>query len=154
RVGTRPAYLTAPVTLGVAVVAGSVCPSAHAEEFSFAPSFTWSLDESSNPLLLQDGETSGSAIMVADLPFQRATESTQIRITPHVRLQRFTDPALGNNDDFSMHAQLSQEFERGQLSAGAQYADTSTLTTERDETGILERDSHRRTAQADFSPSY
>lgn len=127
---------------------------AQAEEFSFSPTFTGSVDQSSNPLLQREGETSGSAVMILDLPLQRATEQTRIRLQPHIRLQRFTDPDLGNNDDLSLGGSLVHQFERAQLSMSAQYADTSTLTTERDETGILLGDARRRTRQASLGSNY
>ncbi|MEP7244012.1 MAG: hypothetical protein ABI885_10015, partial [Gammaproteobacteria bacterium] len=149
--GSRALRLTSQVTFGVAIAAGMVLPEAQAEEWSMTPKLNWTVGQDSNPRLVRDAESSGSAATTLDLQFQRATENTSIQVAPHLRLQRFTDPDLGNNHDVSLTAGLSRQLERSRLDLGTLLSDTSTLITDLAETGIVRDNSHRRTAQADLS---
>ena len=118
------------------------------------PRLNWTVGQDSNPRLERDAESSGSGSTTMDLQFQRATENMSIQVAPHLRLQRFTDPDLGNNHDLSLTAGLSRQFERSRLDVGALFSDTSTIITDLVETGLVRDNSHRRSAQADVSYNF
>lgn len=118
------------------------------------PTFSWDVNQDSNALLQREAEQSGSTSVLMDARFQRASERSRAFLSPHLRFERFTDPALGNRDDLSLLAGIHREYERAEIDLGAQYADESTLGTEIAATGIVRPNTHRRTGGTDLSVSY
>jgi hypothetical protein len=132
------------------LLAGVICVQlpAAAAEWSVAPRFAWDADHQSNRTL-RDGEPSSQSVGASlDLAIERASERSQFSLVPHARARRFSDDLQGDTNDYTVTANLRQEYERALLDVGATFADESTLTTELSETGAISADARRRTQGA------
>lgn len=135
-------------------MATAAAPSARAAEWSLAPMFSWGIDDDSNRLLVSDANATQSTWLFSNATLQRATDTTQLSITPQVRWQDYDSKELGTIVDRDLSAAFSWAQERGTLALAASSFDDSTVTTELTETGIASGDAHRRSEQASVSDTY
>ncbi len=145
---------TCHAALGLGCMATAAAPPAHAAEWSLAPTLTVGIDNDSNRLLIPDATADQSWWLFSNVQLQRATDTTQLSITPQVRWQHFDSEALGDIVDRDLSGAFSWTQERGSFSLSAATLDDSTVTTELTETGIASGDSHRRTEEASVSESF
>ncbi len=137
-----------PLALGLGCLLAVGARHVAAAEWSVSPTYSSAVDHDSNRRLEADPSGTESALVTADLRFQRALEDASISIEPRYTLRRFSDASLGNGDDRSLAAQMSRTWERNVLSLTASVFDQSTLTTELLETGIVSADTHQLLLQS------
>lgn len=118
-----------------------------AAEWSAQPSFAWTTDYDSNRALSANPQGSESAVIYGDLRLQRASENTQIVLEPKYDVRRYSDSMWGPGSDRSLNASLNWTGERTGLNLSAAIANTTTLTTEVLETGIVNGDVRQRLEQ-------
>ncbi len=87
-------------------------------------------------------------MLSADLRLQRALENMQIMLEPHFDLRRFSDSIWGPGDDRSLTGAFTWSGERVQFNLNGSIANQNTLTTELQETGIIDTNSRRRAETA------
>jgi len=119
-----------------------------------APTFTLGLDDDSNRALASPAVGSESTWIYSNVQFQRATETTQLTITPQVNWQHFDVAEFGAITDRDLTAAFLWTQERGTLNLAASRFYDSTLTTQLTETGIASSDVNQLTEQASVSWNY
>ena len=120
----------------------------HAAQWSLQPVLSWQTDFDSNRSIEPNGQGSEQAVLSADAILQRSLENLQFSLQPHFDLRRYSDSEWSPGDDRSLAGAFSWNSERSQLSLNGSIANQNTLTTELLETGIIDTDTRRRTAQA------
>jgi hypothetical protein len=143
------AWLTALIAFAAALAPGF----AIAAEWSMTPTVSSSVDAETNRSLNSIGGGSQSTALSCSAQFQRATDVTQLTLAPHASWQRIAGAIDGNVTDEGLSAGFSWAHERSKFSASMSAADDSTLSSELTETGILNTNTDRRTAQASASES-
>jgi hypothetical protein len=116
----------------------------HAAEWSMQPLLSWSADFDDDRNLEPGTAGSEQAILSADVRLQRAMESLQLSLEPHVDVRRYSDSIYGPGNDRSLAAGLAWLGERIQVNFNASIANQNTLTTELLETGIIDTNTRRR----------
>lgn len=120
----------------------------HAAQWSLQPVLSWQTDFDSNRGIEPGGQGSEQAVLSADATLQRSLENLQFSLQPHFDLRRYSDSEWSPGDDRSLAGTFSWNSERSQLSLNGSIANQNTLTTELLETGIIDTNTRRRTAQA------
>lgn len=126
------------------LAACAACQTVAAAEWSIAPTVAWTTDHDSNRrLAVTREEADEGAWLTFDAAMKRATETGDITLQPHLTLQRFSgDSALDSNDG-SLVLSTTHRSERTTVTASAQVARDSTLTTELADTGIIDTSTRR-----------
>ncbi len=119
-----------------------------------APTLEWGIDTNSNRYLEPDAGASQSSWFDAAAQIQRATDTTQLSLSPYVRWQRFDEPRYGAIDNLSLSGAFGWSTELGRLDTSASVADYSTLSTELTETGIVNDDLRSRNEQVSATWTY
>lgn len=112
------------------------------------PIFSMQADYDSDRNLTNDTQGSEEAVLYGDLRLQRAIENTQILIEPKFDLRRYSSSIWGPGNDRSLNAAFNWVGQRMKVNLTGYIASATTLTTEVLETGIIDSDTRRRTAQA------
>jgi hypothetical protein len=146
-----------PTAIGCGCLLGvGGAPRLLAAEWSMQPAFSWSADYDSDRSLAPAGvQGSEEGVLSADVQLQRSVENLKMTLEPHFDVRRYSDSVWGPTDDRSLATSLAWSGERTQLNVSGSISNQTTLTTELLETGIVNADTRRRTAQAsgelDFS---
>jgi hypothetical protein len=148
------ARATCQAALGLGCVASAVAPPARAAEWSMAPTFTAGENYASNWLLTSPAVSAASTWLFSNVQFERATETTQLTLTPQVDWQHFDTRQIGDIIDRDLSGSFLWTQERGSLNLAASRLDDSTVTTELTETGIASSDTHRLLEQGSVSWTY
>jgi len=112
------------------------------------PIFSWAADFDSNRNLTPGADSSEQAVLSADLQLQRSMENMAVMLEPKFDVRRFSDSEWGPGDDRSLAGSFDWQRERSSLNLKASIANQNTLSTELQETGIINTDTRRRTTQA------
>jgi len=136
--------------LGIGCMASTASP-VRAAAWSIAPTFTVGVADDNNQALSSPATPADSTWLFSNVQFQRATETTQLTITPQVNWQHFDTKEFGNITSRDVSGTFFWAQERGTLNLTASRFDDSTLTTELTETGIASSDVSRLTEQASLS---
>ena len=115
-----------------------------AAEWSVQPSFSWTTDYDNDRSLSGQYPGSESAVLTGDLKLQRASENMQIQLEPKYDLRRYSDSIWGAGSDRSLTAALNWNGERNALNVSAAIANTTTLTTEVLQSGIINGEIRQR----------
>jgi hypothetical protein len=139
--------------LGLGCMASTASP-VRAAEWSIAPTFTLGVNDNSNFALSSPATPAENSWLFSNVQFQRATETTQLSITPQFEWQHFDTKYFGNIASRDLSGAFVWTQERGSLNLTASRFDDSTLTTELTETGIASSDLNRLTEQASVTWTY
>jgi hypothetical protein len=118
-----------------------------AAEWSVQPSVSWTSDYDSDRALNGTSQGSESAVLLGDLKLQRASESTQFFLEPRYDLRRYSDSIWGPGNDRSLAAVFGWTGERNSLNLTGSIANQTTLTTEIQQTGIINGNIRQRLGQ-------
>jgi hypothetical protein len=118
-----------------------------AAEWSAQPSVSWTTDYDSDRALSGASQGSESAVILGDLKLQRASDSTQLVLEPKYDLRRYSDSIWGPGNDRSLNATLGWTGQKNSLNFSGSIANQTTLTTEVQETGIINGDLRQRFGQ-------
>jgi hypothetical protein len=141
--------MTYPTAIGCGCLFGAGgMTHVHAAQWSLQPVLSWQTDFDSNRSIEPGGQGSEQAVLSADAILQRSLENLQFSLQPHFDLRRYSDSEWSPGDDRSLAGTFSWNSERSQLSLNGSIANQNTLTTELLETGIIDTNTRRRTAQA------
>ena len=115
-----------------------------AAEWSIQPSVSWMTDYDSDRGLNGTSQGSESAVLYGDLKLQRASETTQLLLEPKYDLRRYSDSIWGPGNDRSLNATLGWTGATSSLNLSGSIANQTTLTTEIQQTGIINGDVRQR----------
>jgi hypothetical protein len=124
--------------------------TALAGEWSLGTSLHWSADHDTNRMLNSAALESGSMVADIDLQLMRRGERGDFRLTPRLRLQRFTRDVADDVNDVGVSLGAGYQMERARYDFGAEYSDESTLNGEVLDTGVIAPDARRRLASANL----
>ncbi len=135
---------------------GFASAAVSAAEWSAQPAFSLGADYDSNRRLTDPAIGSNGATLSGSVDLARVTENSKLSLRPRFDARRYGEPheVLDSNDGgFTLN--FEHMGERSRFGFGAVAADDSTLTTEFDDTGIIEGSARRRTlsGSADMSRS-
>src|SRR5258708_28708047 len=137
-----------PKAIGCGCLLGAGgAPHLWAAEWSMQPSVSWMTDYDSDRGLSGASQASESAVLSGDLKLQRASESTQLLLEPKYDLRRYSDSIWGPGNDRSLNATLGWTGATSSLNLSGSIANQTTLTTEIQQTGIINGDVRQRLEQ-------
>jgi hypothetical protein len=137
-----------PTAIGCGCLLGAGAPHLHAAQWSVQPIFSWLADFDSNRNMAFGSDSSEQGVLSADLQLARSTENTQLMLEPRFDVRRFSDSYWGPGDDRSLAGTFAWQRESASFNLNASIANQNTLTTELQETGIVNTNTRRRTETA------
>jgi hypothetical protein len=130
-----------------AVLACALCTTVRAAQWSFEPQLTWLMGYNSNVQLAPSNvQETGEAILSLDAVLKGLTETSEWDLHPHLDLQRYPRNDGFNANNGSLQAQYARHGERSGFTLNAGYEEASTLTTELTDTGIVDGNARRDSA--------
>lgn len=135
-----------------AVALAVALPSlASAAQWTVVPQFGLTADTDSNRLLRALPRPSEGAVLGGTLAITRTTEVSTLALTPRGSVSRYSEDDALDSEDWGVSAMYRRNGERFTFDAQAGIADDSTLITEPGETGFVEGNTRRHSAQASTS---
>jgi hypothetical protein len=132
-----------------AVLACALCTAAEAAQWSVEPQLTWLMGYNSNVQLAPSNvQETGEAILSLDAVLKALTETSEWDLHPRLEFQRYPRNDGFNANNGSLQGQYTHHGERSALSLNAGYEEASTLTTELTDTGIVDGNTRRDSANA------
>lgn len=127
--------------------------AADAAQWTATPAITWGVDYQDNPrLLLKDAQAVAAASLEVQTVLDATAESAQFSAAPRVRAVRYPGNAELDNDSRELALNYRYEGEYGIWSIAGNTARDSTLTTEFEDTGLVQARKWRRSSS--MSPSW
>lgn len=123
-------------------------PGAHAAEWSFQPALDWRVDHHSNRRLSVESDPGEGAWLTLSAAFRHATDRSELTVRPQATAQRFANQSQLDAEEGALGLSGTWLGEYSQLKGSANIADTSTLTSELDRTGIVEARARREERSA------
>jgi hypothetical protein len=154
----RAAVSRHPLLHVAAVTAGLASSSAHAAEWTLAPSGTLSTRVQQNPYLSSDEEqekerSTGLGVQAA-LDVLRRTERLSVAIKPVLATYRFPDNSGLDRNELNLQTSLNWKGERVSWLANAGATRDTTLTSELGNTGLTQGNFRHESYVASFGPAW
>lgn len=139
----------------LAALAGVLAPCARAADWSATADVQLATRAERNPAL-RANDTATALALSADLASRvsRSTETLQLQLVPSLHVVRNPQFPTLDREEQQLGALVTQQGERYALSASAQAARESTLTTELGTTGLTDANRIRQLLQAGVQPTW
>ena len=121
--------------------------SGSAADYSCSPALNSSMDTDSNRYYELHGAASQSINLSGSLPCERATDTTQLSVTPVLHWQHFDKADYSPILEYDLNGEFIWTRELDRLDVTGQDSDYSTLSSELETTGLVSSRVHRRTEQ-------